>query len=226
MLVFLGCDSDLDLNPLELALRLPVLLLALTVHEFAHAYAAYRLGDPTAYRQGRCTLNPLAHLDPLGTICLIFAPIGWAKPVPVNPYNLRHPQRDDILISAAGPVSNLLQAFCYALVMRFVVAYGGRFLGDSGLSAALLMCWAGIMINSGLAVFNMIPAYPLDGFHVFSNLAKGESRQRMLETARFGPMLIIFLVVSGRFGVDLLGVIMNPFISFFVGTVAGLPNLV
>jgi Zn-dependent protease len=212
------------LDPLELAIRLPVLLLALTVHEFSHAYTAYRLGDPTAYRLGRCSLNPLVHLDPLGALCLLFAPIGWAKPVPVNPLNLTRPDRDFILISAAGPASNLVQALLYAIFLRWVGAYAPSIrdaLGDPGLRAAALFGFAGVIINAGLAVFNMIPAYPLDGFHVFSNLAKGRSQERFREMAPYGPFIIIGLVLLGNTSFDPLGLVIDPVHGFFLSRVAG-----
>lgn len=210
-----------NLDPLELALRIPVLLLALTVHEFAHAYSAYRLGDPTAFRLGRCTLNPLAHLEPVGALCLLFAPIGWAKPVPINPINLNNPGRDDIIISAAGPVSNLLQATAYALLLRLLLSLDASH-ASHGWQAAANMVFMGVQINVGLAVFNLIPLYPLDGFHVFSNLAKGETRQRMLEMANAGPAIIGALVFSGMLGFDLLCRMMRPVQLFFLERVAGL----
>ncbi|MBN1490156.1 MAG: site-2 protease family protein [Phycisphaerae bacterium] len=210
-----------NIDPMEMALRVPVVLLALTVHEFAHAYSAYRLGDPTAFRLGRCSLNPLVHLDPLGTICLMFAPIGWAKPVPVNPLNLKNPGRDDIIISAAGPASNLVQALIYAVILRIVIAMAGS-LSDHAYKAVGLLCIFGILINVGLAVFNLIPAFPLDGFHVFSNLAKGESRQRFLETARYGPFIILALVLLNRTEANPLGRMISPVADFLMGTVAGM----
>lgn len=214
----------MNLDPLEMALRIPVLLLALTVHEFAHAYTAFRLGDPTAQRMGRCSLNPFVHLDPIGALFLLIGPIGWAKPVPVNPLNLRNPQRDDLLISGAGPASNLAMALLFALglrLLRWQAAWMLQTLGSQGLHAAESLLLVGVYLNVGLAVFNMIPAYPLDGFHVLSNLAKGESRRRMLETARFGPMIIGLLVFSGMLGLNLLGIVMNPFLMFFLHRVAG-----
>jgi len=212
------------LDPVELTLRLPVLLLALTVHEFSHAYSAYRLGDPTAYRLGRCSLNPARHLDPLGTLCLLFAPIGWAKPVPVNPLNLKNPGRDDILISAAGPFSNLVQASLYAILLRLMGAYATGIagaVGENGLRAAVLLGFFGVLINIGLAVFNMIPAYPLDGFHVLSNLATGRSQERFRGMARYGPFIIIGLVLLSNTGLDLLGTVIDPVQEFFIFRLAG-----
>lgn len=214
-----------DLKPLELAIRIPALLLALTVHEFAHAYSAFRLGDPTAYRLGRCTLNPLRHLDPLGAICLLFAPIGWAKPVPVNPLNFNNPGRDDMLVSLAGPVSNLMQALFFALILRLVNGQAElirTYAGPYGFTAAFLFCYVAVLINCGLAVFNLVPLFPLDGFHVFGNVVTGPSRQRFFEMAPYGPYLIIGLVLLSRTPADPLGRVMGPVQSFFLFRVGGL----
>ncbi len=210
---------------MELAIRVPVLLLALTVHEFFHAYTAHRLGDPTAYRLGRCTLNPLAHLDPLGALCLLFAPIGWAKPVPVNPLNFRNPGRDDMIVSAAGPLSNLALAFVFSLLLRGATAWSEPLratAGPYGFTAIYLLLYVGVLINTGLAVFNLLPVYPLDGFHIFGNLAKGPSRQRFYEMARFGPFIILGLVLLANTPYDVLGRTIGPVQAFFLGRIAGL----
>jgi Zn-dependent protease len=215
----------LNFDALEMAIRVPVLLLALTLHEFCHAYSAYRLGDPTAYRLGRCTLNPIAHLDPIGALCLLFAPIGWAKPVPVNPLNFRNPGRDDIIVSAAGPVSNLAQAFVFALLLRAATAQVGPIraaLGPYGFTAIWYFCFFGISINAGLAVFNLLPLYPLDGFHVWGNLMKGPSRERFMEMAPYGTFIIIALVVLNGTSLDPLGRVIGPVQTFFLQHVAGL----
>jgi len=112
-----------NFDPVSAIIRLIALLPALTLHEFAHAYAATRAGDPTPAAHGRVTLNPLAHLDPIGTLMILFAPIGWAKPVPINPYNFRHPARDIVRTSAAGPLSNVAQGLFWALVLRGLFAF-------------------------------------------------------------------------------------------------------
>lgn len=206
-----------DLDPVELAIRVPIVLLALTLHEFAHAYSAYRLGDPTAFRMGRCTLNPLAHLDPLGTLCLMFAPIGWAKPVPVNPLNLSSPRRDDIIISAAGPLTNLALALAFAAAHRlyFRVGYAP---GDSGPAfvGGIVFLLTGIRVNVGLAIFNLLPVFPLDGFHVFSNLSGGRWRERMMALVPAGPFLILGVVLLGRTELDPLGRVMEPVFNAFL----------
>ncbi len=184
------------LEPTNLLVRMPVVLLALTVHEFSHAYAAYRLGDPTAHRMGRCTLNPLAHLDLWGTICIMFAPIGWAKPVPVNPMNFRHPGRDDMLVSVAGPISNVIQAIGFGLLLRALVEVPALNELGSPQSRMILatMCYLGVLVNCGLAAFNMLPIFPLDGFHVTRYFLGPENRQTLDRTAPYGMYVILGLV--------------------------------
>ena len=177
-----------------LLLLLPAFVSALTIHEFAHAWAAYKLGDDTAQRQGRLTLDPLAHLDPLGSLLILVillfgAPlIGWAKPVPFNPRNLSNPRRDSILIAIAGPISNIIQA-AFWLALLFAFRFGAeragvRFDPDTvwemvmnqrpdmnsmaGIVTTILAF--GVLTNIGLAAFNMIPIPPLDGHYVLEGL--------------------------------------------------------
>jgi len=217
-------------DPLNLVIRVPLVLLALTVHAFSHAYVAWRMGDPTAARLGRCTLNPIKHLDVLGTICLMFAPIGWAKPVPVNPLNFRDPRKGDLYTSAAGPASNLAQAIVFALLLRGLVYYSVHWAGpgDHPLAEAMwVMFSVGVIINVGLAVFNCLPIYPLDGFHITMQLVRPETQRRLMETAQYGPFLIIGLVLFGRVGsVDILGrLILSP-ANFLFKYVAGVHGLI
>jgi len=216
---------------LELVLRLPIILLALTVHEFCHAYFAYQMGDPTAYRMGRCTLNPLKHLDPLGTICLLLAPIGWAKPVPVNPLNFENPRKGDIITSAAGPISNLIQAFIFALLLRISISSAGMIISvfgsnsDSVFGALIAFFQVGVLVHIALAVFNFLPIYPLDGYHVTYQLMKPDSQQRFAEIAAHGPFIIIALVLMGTMtGFNVLWMIIGPPAKFMLDIVAGLPE--
>jgi len=145
---------------------LPVILLALTTHEFAHAYVAYLRGDGTAKAMGRMTLNPWPHIDILGLICLIFTFFGWAKPVPINPANFKDPKVDEILVSLAGVTANLIQALFFGLIIRFVdlTVFG------SYASIVHSMLVMSVAINCGLAIFNLIPIPPLDGSHVLKEL--------------------------------------------------------
>ena len=171
-------------------LSLPIALLALSVHESAHGYVAYKLGDPTAYSLGRLTLNPLKHFDPIGLICMVIFHIGWAKPVPINTRYFKNPKRGMALSAAAGPTSNLLLALIFALLLRLEIllvdtfmqeelvtlslAMRGAAVAVSGatklLSVLAYMLFIGVILNTSLAIFNMIPLPPFDGsrvIHVF-----------------------------------------------------------
>ncbi len=172
----------------------PVILFSLTVHEFFHAYLAYRYGDSTAKDMGRLTFNPLAHLDLFGTLMMFLSEFrfGWAKPVPVNPYNLRNPRTADIWISAAGPLSNMGLAFIAGLVFRLLVG------ANADLPSAIyVMLQLGVSINISLAFFNMIPIFPLDGSHILRSLMPPRYESQLAAFERFAPFILIFLIVSG-----------------------------
>ena len=188
------------------------LILAITVHEFCHALAADYLGDPTPRSNGRLTLNPLAHADPIGTFLLpLFSAlsgiptIGWAKPVPIDPFNFQHPKRDEIIVSLAGPTSNLLLAIISSLVLRFLPI-------NSWLIFYPLYLFA--LINISLFVFNLIPIPPLDGSHIFLNLLPENSRIKWEEAfARYGFILLILLVLFPINGHTIISSIMTPIIQ-------------
>ena len=145
-------------------------LLALTVHEYAHALAAHKLGDDTAKNEGRLTLNPLAHLDPIGTLVLFLSQMfGWAKPVPFNPARLKNPARDTMIIAVAGPVSNIITAVIITLLLKLALTF--RILGllpTSVVEDVVQIIYLSIMVNVAIGVFNMLPVPPLDGFKVLS----------------------------------------------------------
>jgi len=190
--------SSPPLDPLSIALQLGIVLIALTIHEAAHAWTADRLGDPTARMLGRISLNPVRHIDPIGTILLPllavfsgFPIIGWAKPVPVNVSQLRRGRRDFMLVAAAGPISNLLQAVAASIAVRVLVAGGG----DYGLAARGLV--AIVVINLLLAFFNLIPVPPLDGGNVLAGLLPARADPLLMMLRQYGFIVLYLLMFTG-----------------------------
>jgi Zn-dependent protease len=206
--------------------RIIALVVALSLHEFAHALAALQLGDNTAQRAGRLTLNPLAHLDPVGSLMMLLVGFGWARPVPVNPYNLRgNKLRSMALTAAAGPLSNVLQAFVFALPFRFGLLdfhYGAldyRFLDTAQVIPSLaLVLSALVWINLLLAVFNLLPVGPLDGFKVLLGLLPEPVAVRVQPLAQYGNLLLVLLMVWGG---NLLGKLIVPPAQSMLGLLTG-----
>ncbi len=186
--------GNLDLA--TIAGRVIVLLVAFTVHELAHALTADYLGDPTPRRMGRITLNPLKHLDPFGTIMLIIAGFGWAKPVMVNPMNMRgNPRTSMAIVAVAGPLSNLVMAAIAALFFRFgLVDVNTLFLGSAGGLSASMLLWQFLFINLALMFFNLLPVPPLDGSRIMYAILPEELAYRLRPLEQYGFMLL-FLVV-------------------------------
>lgn len=173
----------------QLAIKLGVLAVAITIHEFSHALIATSFGDTLPRRQGRLTLNPLAHLDPIGTFMILFGPIGWGKPVQIDPNRMRHPALGWALSSIAGPVSNLL------LSMALVIGLG--VLGNQNLVSppAVDIVSRLITLNVALAVFNLIPLPPLDGFGFVYGLVPDAVRVALLPLHRYGPLILLALIL-------------------------------
>jgi len=191
----------------KIALAAVPIILAITVHEAAHGYVARMFGDSTAWMLGRVTLNPLKHIDPVGTVLVPLATLllggilfGWARPVPVNFNNLRHPKRDMLWVAAAGPASNFVMALGWAIV--FGLATGGGPLGSAGLQ---YMSIVGVGINVALMVLNLLPILPLDGGRIAVSLLPHSLAVPFARTERFGFFIVIALIATG-----VLGVVMSP----------------
>ena len=218
----------------QLLLSVPPFILALSMHEAAHAWMAYRCGDPTAKYLGRLTLNPFAHIDPVGFLMLFVVGFGWAKPVPVNPNNFRNLRRDDIKVSLAGITANLLMFVvgCLMMFVMLLIAFGqipagtlpsseasmlirspesygyavvASLLGDVG-GYIYLMLLIFTTINLTLAVFNLLPVPPLDGYHVLNDLVLRRQVFAPQKTAMAGQILLLALIFTGALG-KLLGAV-------------------
>ena len=176
-----------------LLLIAPPILLALTFHEYAHAYVANRLGDDTAKQSGRLTLNPLRHLDPLGTIMIFLVHFGWAKPVPVNPNRLKNPKRDMLWISAAGPLSNMALAFASGILLRFLITLFESPDRTTIMGLLIYVVFMSLQINLALAIFNILPIAPLDGSKILSGLLPAGFGKMFYILERYGPFILLGL---------------------------------
>ncbi|MFZ0285101.1 MAG: site-2 protease family protein [Terriglobales bacterium] len=218
----------MTLQQVDILFEAIAFLFAISIHESAHAWMANRRGDPTARMLGRVTLNPIKHIDPVGTILLplicwyTHMPlIGWAKPTPVDPHNFKNPVLDDILTSVAGPVSNFIVATAATILLALIVvaapngrmivqgALGGYALGDSALVPAALLLYAFVEINVLLAVFNLIPVPPLDGSHVLRHFLSERVGQAYDMVGIFGLMALVF------FGGNLLMGLITPVLRLY-----------
>ena len=200
--------------PLEvLVLLIPVLLFALVFHEFSHGWVANKLGDPTAKYAGRLTLNPMVHLDILGSLMILFVGFGWAKPVPVDSRYLANPRIDMMKIAFAGPAANLLLALIAGTIIRIT--------GYMGVLTSMLIMFT--QINIMLAVFNMIPIPPLDGSQIFSGLMVRHNPDIVMKLQMYGPQILMGLILFGMFtSFSPIWFIISPFVNFFMFLFAGM----
>lgn len=208
-------------------ISLPVFMLALTIHEFSHGYAAYRLGDKTAFYAGRLTFNPIKHLDPIGVLVFILSGFrfGWARPVPVDLRNVDDPKKGMLISAAAGPLSNLIQAAVFGLVFRLGGFNGYQVMSDATdlTTIGAKFLFYAIFINCILAFFNLIPVPPLDGSKILYGVLPRGQEHIAMQLERIGPMLLLVLIGSGFiFGYSIIWALIGPFVKLFVGLFSGL----
>ena len=220
----MGLINTLQTDPQAGIILIIALVFSLSFHEFAHAYIAYKLGDNTAAYQGRLTLNPLAHLDPIGSLMLLFIGFGYAKPVPVNPMNLSNPRVDMMKVAFAGPASNLMLCLFGCLLIRFMgIDQLTEIIGHQRVFNAtgnMLLTFS--VINMLLAVFNMIPIHPLDGGQIFGGFLDKINPDFSHHLRTYGPIVLMAIIFSRIFtGFSLIGIIVSPFIDL-VYILAGL----
>mgnify|MGYP000131934289 CR=1 FL=1 len=196
-------------------MALPV-LLAITVHEVAHGYVAFLLGDPTAKNAGRLTLNPIKHLDLVGTIALFLIHIGWAKPVPINAAFFANPKKGLVLVSIAGPAANFLLAVVFALLFHIVSPSGGLS-GIAGLGPVQYMFLIGVIVNIGLGIFNLLPIPPLDGSNILLGILPPRLGNMLIQYRTYGFLVLVgFLIVLFASDVPLIKPLINRLTLFLL----------
>lgn len=203
--------SYLLTNPLLFVIYLIALLVAISIHEFSHAYVADRLGDPTPRLQGRINLNPLVHIDMFGLLFLFLFGFGWGKPVQFDPFNLKNPRKDAALISLAGPFSNFILAIILSLCLRLSIFFDLKIFETIG----LLLLTPVISLNVVLGLFNLLPIHPLDGFKIVGGLLSHEKAKEWYQLERYG--LLFFLMLIFPLGnKSLLDMIIRPAVTFIL----------
>ena len=209
--------SYLFSSPIIFFVYIIALLIAITIHEFSHAWAADYLGDPTARLKGRISLNPIVHLDLFGTMFLLFFGFGWGKPVPFDPYNLKNPRKDAAIISAAGPASNFILAILCSIILRLLVFFNLSAL----FTIASFILIPLITLNILLGIFNLLPISPLDGFKIVGGILSKEQAQSWYQLERFGMIFLLLLIFPiGKS--SMIDLIIRPTISFFINLL--IPN--
>ena len=200
--------------------RLPVILFAITVHEYAHGRVAYLFGDPTAKMMGRLTFNPFSHLDPMGAICFLLVGFGWAKPVPIDPRYFKNPRRDQVLVSLAGPLSNIATAVVCGIILRYVFWPNQQF---------LMVFSQMVVLNLAFALFNLLPIPPLDGSHVVEGMLPLNLAYQYKRWSRYGPMVLLgILLFDNLTHAGILNAVLGTpimYLSYYLGggaVIAGL----
>lgn len=200
---------------METILIIPGVVIGLSFHEFAHGWTAYKLGDPTPKFQGRVTISPLAHIDPIGFVALLFAGFGWGVPVEINPNNFKNRRRDELIVSLAGVVMNLIMAIVFAFIMKAVMIAGGSAFIMSGLGGALrdILLYV-VQINLVLMIFNLIPVPPLDGFSVVTEIFNIKHTPLYYTIYNNGFFILMLLILF-----DITDMILTPGVKFFMNLI-------
>lgn len=194
---------------------LPGVIIGLSFHEFAHAWTAYKLHDPTPKMQGRVTINPMAHIDWLGFVALLFCGFGWGRPVEINPSNFRNRRRDDLIVSAAGVVMNLIIAVVFGFVAKFMLMGLGNAINGTGFAyIAWQMVMYIIMINLVLMIFNLIPVPPLDGFQIVGELFNLKSTEIYWKLYQYGTLILLALIIF-----NVTSMIISPCVNTLFGLI-------
>ena len=212
-----GLTTDPQGWILDKILIVPGIIIGLTFHEFAHAFAADRLGDNTPRLQGRVTLNPMAHIDWMGLAALFFVGFGWGQPVQINPYNFRNRRRDEFLVSIAGVVMNLLLAVVFTVIIKILIVAGAG-VSTAGFAGSLWTCLQNIVvINLVLMIFNLIPVPPLDGFNIIAQIFNFGQKDVYWKIYQYGNWLLVILIVTG-----ITGLIISPCVNFMYSLLVNL----
>lgn len=207
------------IQSIAIIIQIVIVLISITIHEFSHGMSAYMLGDDTAKRAGRLTLNPIKHLDPLGALMLLIVKIGWAKPVPINPYNFKDQKIGTALTAAAGPASNFVMAIIAALIFRLFFYFSMSSVSTGSgffIYISMFTLQFTVIINLALGLFNLIPIPPLDGSKIISGFLSDDMYFKWMQWERQGAyLLMIIFAISFIFRIPLIGTIIYPPLNFF-----------
>lgn len=208
-------------NPMEwamgMALMLPGIVIGISFHEFGHAFVAYKLGDPTPHNQGRVTVSPLAHIDPIGLIALIFVGFGWGLPVQINPYNFKKPRRDEFLVGIAGITINFILAIVFAGFLKLLFVFALSFVNTYMGGVVVDIITNVIVINIVLMIFNLLPVPPLDGFGIVTQIFNLKQTEFYYKIYDKGFIILIILML-----LNVVDIILNPSVQFVFSWVVGL----
>lgn len=199
----------------HIILIVPGIIVGISFHEFAHGWAAYKMGDPTPKFQGRLTVNPKAHIDPVGLVALLFAGFGWGRPVEINPNNFKNRRKGELITALAGVVMNLIIAVVVAFVIKMILMLGGMTFAATSLGSIIIEILVYVIqINLVLMVFNLIPVPPLDGFTVVTELFNVKHTPAYYTVCRYGSLILLALIL-----LDVTQMILSPCVNFFMGLI-------